>query len=175
MAQRGRKSAASDMVAAPLAPIPPLDPGEKLDKESQELWDTMVASQHEGFFCVEHRQLLLGLVHHTIAFKRLYRKIRVITDAQLDTEAGLTKFNRLRHAIQVETKLMLDFQRQLRLTHQSRYQPDASILKKKPMGTLTPFPAGDAHPKKLPTPGGKKHPAEGPVSKTTGKSNPWDH
>lgn len=183
MTQRGKISAASQMVALPVGVVPRLDPGEKLDKESQELWDTMIDSQANGWFTEEHRQILLALVHHTVTFKRLRRKIQKMPDSLLDTDSGLTQYNRLRHAAQIESSAMLDFQKQLRLTHYTKYNADAAFLQRKKHGTL--IPNTPKAPPLPPTPEGDDtmHPAKtGKATKSTAKTtkapnlkaNPWD-
>ena len=181
MAQRGRQSGASQAVMAAVGLKPRLEPLQRLSKEEQTLWDTIIDSQANGYFTEENRQALLGLVQHSVAFNRLHRLTLRFTDEVLDNPKELAEYKKLLYAISIESRQMLEYHRNLRLVHHTRYNADAAFLQRKKHGVSTvPAHIEEYNTKraanvKAKQEGGAAVPPPSKPGTKTSKDAPWDH
>lgn len=127
MAKRGRKSAAELLTPPPIRddgrPSAPAD----MTAEQIAVWDRIVASEPADWFASGARQDLLRLYCEHHAFRAELQaliqdcKIGVIADEHCGRDFDLMLRVRDR-----ETKTLTALARQMRLTHQSRYTPQAA-------------------------------------------------
>jgi hypothetical protein len=119
MADRGRKSAASLVVASPttfsqrLAPPPYLTPAQKA------VWVLFVNSKPADWFDESHGPMLAQLCRHTVTSDLIAQQQENFDPAWLTDDDGLKRFNLLAAAMERESRTMNALLRSMRLTQQS--------------------------------------------------------
>jgi hypothetical protein len=123
MAQRGRKSAASLAVVAPITDWRPEAPPE-LTEFQQDLWERVVRSEPNDFFKGAARQALLkSFCRHAEAADILAAQIDGFQPAWLVSDEGLARYGALLKLRELESRALNAVATKLRLTNQARYTP----------------------------------------------------
>jgi len=127
MSDRGRKSAASLVVASPtslqhrLAPPPYLTPAQKA------YWVTVVNSKPADWFSDEHELMLAQLCRHKVTSDVIAQQQEAYDPAWLTDDEGLKRFAILARCQETETRAMGALMRAMRLTQQSLIRADKAV------------------------------------------------
>jgi hypothetical protein len=120
MATRGRKSAASQEVAAvsiTQAIERPDAPYDLTDEESTEWW-AVINRMPADWFPRETHPLLVQYCRHTVRARRI---AQIITSAEADEEFDLLRYDRLAKMAERESRILASLATKLRISQQTRY------------------------------------------------------
>lgn len=127
MAQRGRRSAASDatVVVGSFGKRP--DPPEDLTERQAEIWRATVASEASDFFdTAALRGLLADYCRHRDAAENVSVVINTFQPEWLKSAEGAKRYHGLLKMRDLETRAAAGMATKLRLTNQARYTPQAA-------------------------------------------------
>ena len=136
MGTRGRKSAASLAVITNIPGQRP-EPLEELTNEQAQEWRAIVARMPADWFMQESWPLLANLCRHIVTARKL-GKVIDHTSVPSDIES-LREYDKLLGMRDRETKAVVNLSRQLRLSHQQRYQPKTAGSKTRPTEASKPW------------------------------------
>jgi hypothetical protein len=122
MAQRGRKSAASLAIVAPISEHRP-PPPEGLTPEQAAEWTAIVRRLPHDFFPRESHRLLEAFCRHTTSFRILSECIDSFQKEWLNDPGGFGQYRELLALRDREGRALSSLATRLRITPASRYQP----------------------------------------------------
>ena len=126
MIQRGRKGATQSAVidgGFARRPEPPIE----LTVRQAQIWRDVVASEPTDFFATAAlRAMLCDYCRHLQTGETLTEQINVFKPEWIRTEEGASRYNLLLRMRERETRASGLLATKLRLTNQSRYQPDTA-------------------------------------------------
>jgi hypothetical protein len=127
--QRGRPSAAAKAIAVVVAggfgkrPEPPAE----LTSRQAEIWREVVASEHAEFFSTATTRIILAdYCRHREAAENVSSILNSFKPEWLKVEEGARRYALLLRMRELETRASVAMARSLRLTNQSRYQPETA-------------------------------------------------
>lgn len=141
MGTRGRKSAASLAVVTVMPGQRP-EPPEELTTEQAQEWRAIVARMPADWFLQESWPMLANLCRHIVTARKLGHVIDH-TSVPSDIET-LREYDKLLGMRDRETKAIVNLSRQLRLSHQQRYQPKTAGSKTRATEATKPWEAKSA-------------------------------
>ena len=133
-----RKSLAALTTVTPINDSRPAPPAGLTDAEAEE-WRKITARLPREWFPVETHGLLTALLKHQTTYRVLCGLIEKFDLSSLtETDVGVMTYSRLLAMRARESKALMDLATRLRLTPQSRYQPDraATQAKREPFGSI---------------------------------------
>jgi hypothetical protein len=143
--QRGRKSYVSTLLQ-PLAPVAyegeRPKPPKTLDKSERGIWKYIVGCMQPDYFPPETLPLLADLCRHISTSEWLAGELTVLKQSSLADAANLKKVAKVLSLQATESQLIQRAMTRLRLTTQSRYDPDKANRKsqREPGPTGVPKP-----------------------------------
>jgi hypothetical protein len=133
-----RKSVASMSVAKVAKKDSRLPPPSSLTKEQRVMWLAITSSRPSDWFTVDAGIMLLAYIKAST----LYEKFAVNVEKAVDNKKTTTlEMQNLLSMMNGQLKIIIDFGSKMRLTNQSRWQPDTASRKfKKTSGGITGKP-----------------------------------
>ena len=139
MGERGPRSSASMVIVAHEFPVRPKPPG-SLTATQRAIWQQVVNSEPPAQFrTAALRALLVGYCRHVETATLLSREIEACEVQWLKLDDGLTRFDKLLALRARETRNLADLATRLRMTNQSRYNPQKAATASKRAGHKPPW------------------------------------
>lgn len=123
MKQRGKKSAASLVLAETLEISPRQLPPAELDETEAATWMALVNSKPAEWFQADTRQLLLAYCRHTATAAVLDQQIAGFEPAWMVDTDGIDRYRKLTDMREKQTRALTSLSRSMRLTQQSQSHP----------------------------------------------------
>lgn len=121
MAQRGRKSAASLSVVAPLPGQRRPEPPSELTVEEAAEWHAVVDRLPPDWFPAETHGLLVQYCRHIVKARVLADSINAFLAEWLNEPEGLMRYDKLLQMAEREGRAISSLATRMRITQQSRY------------------------------------------------------
>ncbi len=139
MGDRGPKSSESIVIVAREFGVRPKAPG-SLTAVQRQIWEDTVSSEPAGYFkTAAVRAILADYCRHVETAILLSREIEACDPAWLKLEDGLSRFDKLLALRARETRAVADSATKLRITNQSRYNPQTAATAAKRAGHQPPW------------------------------------
>lgn len=127
MADRGRKSAASLVVASPTSLSHRLAPPLYLTAAQKAVWVSVVNSKPADWFGEEHAPMLAQYCRHKVTADLIAQQQECFEPNWMTDDEGLKRFNVLAAAMERESRCMNALLRSMRLTQQSLIRADKVV------------------------------------------------
>lgn len=127
MADRGRKSAASLVVASPTSLSHRLAPPPTLTNAQKAVWVSVVNSKPAEWFGEEHAPMLAQYCRHKVQADLIAQQQESFDPAWLTDDEGLKRYDKLGAMAERETRCMNALLRSMRLTQQSLIRADKVV------------------------------------------------
>lgn len=127
MADRGRKSAASLVVASPTSLSNRLAPPATLTGAQKACWVSVVNSKPAEWFGEEHGPMLAQYCRHKVQADLIAQQQENFDPAWLTDDEGLKRYDKLGAMMERETRAMNALLRSMRLTQQSLIRADKAV------------------------------------------------
>ena len=146
MKQRGRKSTASLTVLPTVLKPVETDAPEHLSDQEKAEWKKIVDRMPTGFFTAEMFPMLAALCQHIVSQKKISAIIDGMGQMSATDPEAIKQYDRLLAMRERESRAMASFSTKLRLTPQSRYQPNTAGSKTAGVGSgaIKPWEFGKA-------------------------------
>jgi hypothetical protein len=131
MSERGRKSAASLVVASPNGLQNRIAPTAGLTPAQRAVWLSVVNSKPADWFGEEHGPMLAQYCRHKVQADLIAQQQEQFDPAWLTDDEGLKRYDKLGAMMERETRAMNALLRSMRLTQQSLIRADKVVSSNK--------------------------------------------